>query len=179
MRGMVAKLASPHPLAETLPSLLQEDRFAGGLCSIFDELLAPVLLTLDTFTSYLDPAMTPDDMIPWLAQWLGLGVDMKVEQARQRQELQIACMLNATRGTRATIQTELESALGMPVEVSESGGARWSPTPGGPLPGEPEAMLSVVIHPAEGQEVDPDRLDDLIRWVKPAHVRHRVSVQAA
>jgi hypothetical protein len=87
--------------------------------------------------------------------------------------------LNATRGTRATIQTELESALGTPVEVSESGGARWSPTPGGPLPGEPEAMLSVVIHPAEGQEVDPDRLDDLIRWVKPAHVRHRVSVQAA
>jgi hypothetical protein len=40
-------------------------------------------------------------------------------------------------------------------------------------------MLSVVIHPAEGQEVDPDRLDDLIRSVKPAHVRHRVSVQAA
>ncbi len=179
MRGMIAELASPHPLAETLPSMLREDEFAGGLCSIFDDLLAPVLLALDTFASYLDPAITPDDMIPWLRQWVGLGVDMNVEQSRQRQELLIACLLNAKRGTRASIATELENALGMPVEVSDSGGARWSPSPGGQLPGDPEAMLSVVLHPAEGQEVDLDRLDDLIRSMKPAHVRHQVLVQTA
>ena len=49
MRGMVEELASPHPLTDTLPSMLQEDPFAGSLCGSFDELLAPVLLTLDTF----------------------------------------------------------------------------------------------------------------------------------
>jgi phage tail-like protein len=178
MRGMV-ELASPHPLADTLPSMLQEDPFARSLCASFDEVLAPVLLTLDTFASYLDPATTPEDMIPWLAQWLGLGVDLNVEQARQRYELQIAGTLNATRGTRRSIAMELENALGMPVEVSESGGARWSPSPGGPLPGEPQEMLTVVVHPAAGQEVDMDRLGALIRSVKPAHVRHRVSLQPA
>jgi phage tail-like protein len=178
MRGMVPELASPHPLAETLPSMLREDPFAGGLCESFDDLLAPVLLTLDTFASYLDPATTPEDMIPWLAQWLGLGVDLNVEQARQRYELQIAGTLNAMRGTRASIATELENALGMPVEVSESGAARWSPSPGGPLPGEPQEMLTVVVRAAPGQEVDMDRLDALIRSVKPAHVRHVVSVQS-
>ena len=177
MRGMVAELASPHPLAATLPSMLREDPFAGSLCASFDDLLAPVLLALDTFANYLDPATTPEDMIPWLAQWLGLGVDLNVEEARQRRELQMAALLNATKGTRAAIETELVNALGMPVEVSESGGARWSPSPGGPLPGEPQEMLSVVIHPAAGQEVDLDRLDALIRSLKPAHVRHRVSVQ--
>jgi phage tail-like protein len=177
MRGMVAELASPHPLTDTLPSMLREDPFAGSLCESFDDLLAPAVLTLDTFANYLDPATTPEDMIPWLAQWLGLGVDLNVEQARQRHELQIAGLLNATRGTRRSIATELENALGMPVDVSESGGARWSPTPGGTLPGEPQEMLSVVVHPAAGQEVDPDRVDALIRSVKPAHVRHRVSVQ--
>jgi phage tail-like protein len=179
MRGMVAELASPHPLAETLPSMLREDPFAGSLCGSFDGLLSPVLLTLDTFDNYLDPATTPDDMIPWLAQWLGLGVDLNVEQSRQRYELQIAGTLNATRGTRASIATELENALGIPVEVSESGAARWSPSPGGALPGEPQEMLSVVVHPDSGQEVDLDRLDALIRSVKPAHVRHVVSVQSA
>ena len=179
MRGMVAELASPHPLTDTLPSMLQEDPFAGNLCASFDELLAPVLLTLDTFANYLDPATTPEDMIPWLAQWLGLGVDLNVEQARQRHELQIAGVLNATRGTRASIATELENALGISVDVSESGGARWSPSPGGPLPGEPQEMLSIIVHPAAGQEVDVDRLDALIRSVKPAHVRHRVAVQPA
>jgi phage tail-like protein len=179
MRGMVDELTSPHPLAETLPSMLREDPFAGSLCASFDDLLAPVLLTLDTFANYLDPAITPEDMIPWLAHWLGLGVDLNVAQAQQRQELQIASLLNARRGTRASIETELTNALGMSVEVSESGGARWSPTPGGTLPGDPQEMLSVVVHPAAGQEVDLDRLDALIRSVKPAHVRHQVSVQSA
>jgi phage tail-like protein len=179
MRGMIAELASPHPLTDTLPSMLREDPLAGSLCASFDDLLAPVFLTLDTFANYLDPATTPDDMIPWLAQWLGLGVDLNVEQARQRHELQIAGLLNAMRGTRASIATGLENALGMPVEVSESGGARWSPSPGGPLPGEAHEMLSIVVHPAEGQEVDLDRLDALIRSVKPAHVQHRVAVKAA
>lgn len=178
MRGMIAELASPHPLTDTLPSMLREDPFAGSLCASFDDLLAPVLLTLDTFANYLDPTTTPDDMIPWLAQWLGLGVDLDVEQSRQRHELQIAGPLNALRGTRASIVTELENALGLPVDVTESGAARWSLSPGGPLPGEPHEMLSIIVHPAEGEQVDLDRLDALIRSVKPAHVRHRVAVQA-
>ena len=38
----------------------------------------------------------------------------------------------------------------MRVEVSESGGARWSPSPGGSLPGDPDATLSVVVHPDPG-----------------------------
>ena len=74
MRGRVDGLASPHPLADTLPSMLREDPVAGSLCASFDDLLAPVLLTLGHLANYLDPATTPDDMIPWLAQWLGLGV---------------------------------------------------------------------------------------------------------
>ncbi len=118
-------------------------------------------------------------MIPWLAQWLGLGVDLNVEQARQRHELQIAGSLNVTRGTRRSIELVLENALGMRVAVSESGGARWSPSPGGSLPGDPDATLSVVVHPDPGVEVDVDRLDALVRSVKPAHVRHVVSVQPA
>jgi phage tail-like protein len=179
MRGLVPALASPHPLADTLPSMLREDPFATSLCESFDEVLAPVLLTLDTFDSYLDPATTPEDMIPWLGQWLGLGVDTGVEQSRQRHELQIAGSLNITRGTRRSIELVCENALGMPVEVTESGGSRWSPSPGGSLPGEPDGTLSVVVRPGAGMEVDVDRLDALVRSVKPAHVRHVVSVQPA
>jgi phage tail-like protein len=179
MRGLISELPSPHPLSETLPSMLREDPFARSLCESFDDVLAPVLLTLDTFACYLDPATTPEDMIPWLAQWLGLGVDLNVEQARQRHELQIASSLNVTRGTRRSIELVLENALGMPVEVSESGGARWSPSPGGDLPGDHDAALTVLVRPPAGVEVDLDRLDALIRSAKPAHVRHVVSVQAA
>ena len=116
-------------------------------------------------------------MIPWLAQWLGLGADLNADQARQRDELRIAGPLNVTRGTRRSIELVLEQALGMPVEVSESGGARWTPSPGGSLPGEPDATITVVVRPGGGVTVDTDRLDALVRSVKPAHVRHVVSVQ--
>jgi len=179
MRGLVAELASPHPLTDTLPSMLREDPFARSLCESFDDVLAPVLLTLDTFDNYLDPATTPADMIPWLAQWLGLGAELNADQARQRDELRIAGSLNVTRGTRRSIELVLEHALGMPVEVSESGGARWTPSPGGSLPGEPDARITVVVRPSGTVTVDTDRLDALVRSVKPAHVRHVISVQPA
>lgn len=179
MRGMIAELPSPHPLTQTLPSMLREDSFASSLCASFDELLAPAILSLDTFVAYLDPDTTPEDMLPWLAQWLGLGIDLYVTQPPQRHELRLASSLNATRGTRHSIQQLIENAFGMPVEVTESGGARWTPTPGGELPGEPEPFVTVVVHPPSGVEVDLDRLDALIRSVKPAHVRHAVSVAAS
>jgi phage tail-like protein len=177
MRGRVTGLATPHPLADTLPGLLREDAFAGDLCASFDDLLAPVLLTLDTFADYLDPATTPDDMIGWLAQWLGLTVDPGVDHALQRHELAVAGSLNVTRGTRRSIELAVQSALGVPVEVSESGGARWSPSPGGQLPGDPTPAVAVVVHaPAESVEVD--RLDRLVASVTPAHVARTVSVHA-
>lgn len=176
MRGLVAGLASPHPLAETLPSMLREDPVADELCASFDDLLAPVVLTLDTFADYLDPATTPDDMIAWLAQWVGLSVDPGVEPAVQRHQLAAAGALNATRGTRRSIELALRSALGVPVEVSESGGARWSPSPGGPLPGDPVPIVQVVVR-AASEAVDLDRLDALVRSVTPAHVSRTVAVQ--
>ncbi|HEU5486932.1 MAG TPA: phage tail protein, partial [Microlunatus sp.] len=114
---MVTGLATPHPLADTLPGLLREDGFARELCASFDDLLAPVLLTLDTFADYLDPTTTPEDMIGWLAQWLGLTVDPGMEHAVQRHELAVAGWLNATRGTRRSIELALQSALGTGVEV--------------------------------------------------------------
>lgn len=176
MRGMITALPSPHPLADTLPSLLREDPFAQQLCASFDDLLAPVLLTLDTFADYLDPSTTPDDMIGWLAGWLGLTVDPGVEHAVQRHELAAAGSLNATRGTRRSIELALQSALGLPVEVSESGGARWSPSPGGDLPGDATPTVSVVVHAAP-DALERDRLDSLVRSVTPAHVARTVSVQ--
>lgn len=177
MRGTVAGLPSPHPLADTLPAMLREDVFARSLCASIDELVAPVLATLDAFDAYLDPETTPEDMVPWLAQWLGLGTDADTELPRQRTELTASSTLNATRGTRRSVELVLENALGTPVEVTESGGARWSPSPGGVLPGEPEPLVTVVLPGTP--DLDLDRLDALVRGVLPAHVRHVLTVRPA
>lgn len=177
MRGTIVGLASPHPLTDTLPTMLREDLFARGLCAGFDELLAPVVLDLDTFVAHLDPATAPDDLLPWLAQWLGLGIDAAMDPAPRRDELRVAGAVNAARGTRHSIELAVESVFAVAAEVAESGGARWSPTPGGALPGQGVPGITVVVTAPPGAEIDRDRLAAVVRSVAPAHIPLTVVVR--
>jgi len=176
MRGTIAGLSSPVPLADTLPSVLREDPFARELCASMDEVLAPVLLTLDAFPSYLDLTTAPEDMLPWLAQWLGMTIDQSQDLSIQRGLLGSAGELHATRGTQRGIQLAIEAALGVPVEVAETGGATWSEMPGGDLPGEPRPAVTITVRPGPGQQVDPDRVEALVASVTPAHVLHQIVI---
>ena len=168
MRGTIDILASPHPLVDTLPTMLREDPFARSLCAGFDELLAPVILDLDTFAAHLDPMTAPDDMLIWLAQWLGLGIDSGTDPVSLRGELQVAGAVNAARGTRRGIELAIEGVVGVAVDVAESGGVRWSPTPGGELPGQPVPGITVTVAAPSGGAIDRERLDAVIRSVTPA-----------
>jgi phage tail-like protein len=176
MRGTLDGLPTPRPLAATLPAMLREDPMARGLCDGLDEVLAPVLLSLDAFPAYLDLATTPDDMVPWLAQWVGMSVDLGEDLDRQRELLGSAGALHAIRGTRRGIELAVQAATGMPAEVVETGSASWSDTPGGALPGDPQPAVVVVVRPEPDAYVDADRLDALVEALKPAHVQHRVQI---
>lgn len=178
MRGTLLGLRTPSPLADTLPSVLREDSFARELCASLDEVLAPVLLSLDGFPAYLDLTTTPEDMLAWLAQWLGVSVDVTQDLDTQRGLLRAAGELHATRGTQRGIQLAVESALGVPVDVTETGAAAFSATPGGDLPGEPGARVVVVVRPRPGQTIDPDRVDAVVKASKPAHVQHVIRIEA-
>lgn len=178
MRGTIAGLQTPSPLADTLPAVLREDVFARGLCASLDEVLAPVLLSLDAFPAYLDLTTTPTDMLPWLAQWLGMAVDADQPVDTQRSLLRSAGELHATRGTRRGMELAISAALGLPVEVSETGAAAWSATPDGELPGEPGSGMVVTVRAAGDQPVDLDQVEALVKAVKPAHVQHRIQVAA-
>ena len=65
-RGLVRMLISPHPLADALPALFQEDGFTQRFMSAFDAALAPVFATLDNLPTYFDPWLTPPDFLEWL-----------------------------------------------------------------------------------------------------------------
>ena len=76
----------------------------------------PVVLDLDTFVDHLDPDTVPDDMLPWLATWLGLGIDSPSTQSPQRHELRATRSVNPVRGTRRSIELAVASTFG---------GTRW------------------------------------------------------
>lgn len=176
MRGTLDGAVSPLPLSTTLPTMLREDPFAQQLCAGLDEVLAPVLMSLDAFSAYLDLSTAPADLLPWLGYWLGMDVDPDEDLDLQRQLLASASDLHAIRGTRRGIELALEAALGVDVQVSETGGCVWTTQPGTALPGEPRPAIVVSVDSTEDDPIDAERLDALVGQIKPAHVLHRVQV---
>ena len=175
MRGHLPGLTSPFPLGATLPGLYQDDRFAQQLCAALDEVLAPVITTLDCLPAYLDPDTTSLDVLGWLAGWVGVAVD-DVAPARRRELVRRAAELHRWRGTAHGVRAAVTVWCGVEPEVLESGGSGWSTEPGAPLPGEPVPWLVVRVRVAEPSSVDAGALDGLVAAIKPAHVPHRVEV---
>lgn len=175
MRGAVPGLASPHPLGHTLPGLYAEDSLAQRLCQGLDEILAPVLATLDCLPAYLDPGTTPADLLKWLAGWVGMADAAELPEARRRELVAEAAQLYVWRGTPATIMSIVELTTGRSPEIIESGGTAWSQEPGGQLPGHPEAGVVVRLRTADPQ-AEESRLMALLAAFAPAHVPWRLEL---
>ena len=176
MRGMIEGLASPHPLGDTLPALYRADPFAQDLCGGLDEVLAPILATLDSLHAYLDPGTAPDDMLGWLAGWLGIVLDGHQSAGRQRELVQAGVQLLHWRGTVRGVRAAVGALFDTPPQVTESGGTAWSAEPGSDLPGSAQTELVVRMAVSDPDAFDLRRLDALVAMVKPAHVPHRVEV---
>ena len=83
MRGTIPGLGTPHPLGSGLPALYLEDDLAQRLLAALDEVLAPVLCTLDNLDHYLDPSLAPLDFVEWLAGWVGAACEQEAELAAE------------------------------------------------------------------------------------------------
>ncbi|MGB3686929.1 MAG: phage tail protein [Ornithinimicrobium sp.] len=175
MRGALPGLASPHPLGETLPALFQDDAFAQAMCQGLDETLSPVFAVLDNLAAYLDLATTPEDMLVWMSQWLGLQISQDLPIERQRELLRVATEMHGWQGTTRGMRLALEAVFGIAVEVRDSGGSTWSSNPQAALPGEADASVEVVIDPGAVTEEQLETINAFVDTLKPAHVRHRLT----
>ena len=176
MRGLVPGLASPYPLGEILPSLYREDYFAQHLCGGLDEVLAPVIATLDSLPAYLDPATAPEDMLGWLAGWMGIVLDGHQSAERQREFVQVGVELLQWRGTARGVRAAVRALFDIEPELNESGGTAQSTQTGTALPGSDRPDLLVRLRVPNPEEFDVRRLDALVEMAKPAHLPHRVEV---
>lgn len=176
MRGSSGGLGTPHPLATTLPALLAQDDFVQRMCGGLDDVLAPVFATLDCFPAYLDPATTPEDMLAWLAGWIGLTLEAGEPPERCRELVLQGVAQLGRRGTTRGLAVAIETVFGVQPEILESGGAAWSARPGSAMPGAPAGQLLVRLRVRDASTIDFARLDALVAALKPAHIPHRVEV---
>jgi phage tail-like protein len=177
VRAHLPGLTSPYPLGHALPAIFQDDDFTQRWLAGLDEVLAPVFCTLDNIDSYFDPQLAPDDFVSWLASWVGLVVDETWTVERRRQLVAEAAELYRLRGTAKGLAAHVAAFTGVMPEVIESGGAGWSASPDGAMPGDDSCSVTVRVAAAAGA-IDVERLDRIVAAAKPAHVVHTVELVA-
>lgn len=177
MRGTVPGLATPYPLRDMLPAVLREDGFLERWTAGLDDVLAPIVSTLDCLTAYIDPTTAPTDFLAWLAGWFGVVLDESLPIERRRASVAGAVRLYRARGTLAGLTAVLELVSGGRVEITDSGGVAAARAPDSALPGDDVPMLVVrVALPPDAEPVGERTLQELIAADKPAHVAHRLEV---
>jgi len=176
MRGTIDELESAAPFGPMLPAIYQEDEFSMRFIAGFDDVLAPVLLTLDCLIDYFDPALTPTDFLEWLAGWVGIEIDESWATERRRAAVATAVEMYRMRGTISGLRANLEVLSGGQVEITDSGGVAWSTSPMGQLPGQDSPRLAVRVTVPGADERTSKAIDSIVATAKPAHVVHRVEV---
>lgn len=170
----VAGLPTPHPLIDQLPAVYLEQDFLQRFLAALDDVLAPVLLTIDNLPAHLDPRSAPDDFLDWLARWVAVEPHEDSPTEVRRAAVRGAVTRHARRGTVGGLAEALRLETGTEPEIVESGGTAWSTGPGTPLPGGGRPWVTVRVRAGgadgSGRVVDRVRLEELIGAEVPAHV---------
>lgn len=169
-------LRTPYPLVTLMPSVFQDDSFTTRWTAGLDDVLAPIIASIDCLAAYLDPLITPADFLEWMAGWLGATLDENWPEDRRRAVIAQSADLYRQRGTVGGLRRHLELITGGRVELRDNGGVTSSSRPGSRLPGDHRLSLSIRVLVPEPDLVDRRALDSLVAMVKPAHVPHTLEV---
>ncbi|OFE15514.1 hypothetical protein BA895_06755 [Humibacillus sp. DSM 29435] len=176
MRGRVDGLQSPFPVLFQLPGVYQEEGFTERFVGAFDDSLAPLVSSLDNLATYVDPDLTPPDFLAWLAGWVAVDLDDQTRTADLRRAVRASVPTHRRRGTRLGLREVVSHLTGAQVEVTDSGGAIWSVTPGTPLPGDPDPVVRIRVLVDDLGSLDRSRLEAVVRSAKPVHVADVIEV---
>jgi phage tail-like protein len=174
VRTGIADLPTAHPMGLRLPAVYVDDDFTQRLTQALDEVLAPVLLTLDCLAYYLDPETAPPDVLAWLAGWVALALDDAWTVERRRRLVANAVDLHRWRGTKRGLAAHVRLLTGGEVDVVDSGGCTWSAQAQGPLPGSARPWVEVQITGGRLAGADDRWLRAVVAEALPAHVPVRI-----
>lgn len=180
VRGALGGLASPHPLEQWLPDVFEpdEDAFLVRFCRAFDDVLAPIFATLDSLEAYVDPRLTADDFVPWLAHWVAVDQDLGWPEDRMRAFIAEAAPLYRRWGTSSAIERIVSLFTGAEVEVLDTGATTWGSQASPPDARGPQALVRVRGQEADWQGARRAALERVVREATPAHVAVTVEVVA-
>lgn len=145
-------------LLEYLPPIYHSD-FMSRFMALFEAILMPMEWTVDNFDLYMDPRTSPNDFLPWLANWFVIMFDDSWSEAKRRTFLQEAHQIYARRGTRWALARTLAIYTGREPEIDDE------------APNLEPLTFSVRLPVAE-ETFKRDIVENIIDTHKPAHTTY-------
>lgn len=145
-----------------LPGIYQDDDFLARFLLIFESILGPIDRMVGNIHHYFDPDITPPETLRWLASWLGVVLDPRWPEERQRDLVRGATDLYRWRGTRRGLSTVLRLATGARPDITEPTLTELSADPTRAF------RFAVSLRLPAGQPVDEDLIASVIDLEKPA-----------
>ncbi|MEQ9237552.1 phage tail protein [Coleofasciculus sp. E2-BRE-01] len=99
-----------------VPEIYQEVDFIGRFLKIFEQAFEPTLQSLEALWAYLDPLMTPETLLPFLAHWVGWQLNPALSLQRQRYLIRQAMEIYRWRGTRRGLRFYLHLFTDLPLD---------------------------------------------------------------
>jgi phage tail-like protein len=166
-----------------LPAFYSADNFMGRFLMIFESIFTPIERMVDHIELYLDPAIMPEDFLPWIASWLDLVLDENWPVEKRRRLVSSAVDLYRWRGTRRglreylTVYTSVEPMITEHLGgVSLDGQARLGENT---VLGEGrDHCFTVTLEVDDVFAIDLDRVKAIIEAEKPAHTAYILHVVA-
>src|SRR3990172_11674081 len=115
----------PSRYLDYLPGVYRQDDFMGRFLLVFESILGPVERMVDELPGYFDPAVCPEELLPYLAHWVALALAERWPIARRRRMIKAAAELHRYRGTRRGLRAYLWAVTGVtPLIVENCDGSR-------------------------------------------------------
>lgn len=171
-RRMVTGLGTPFPLINAVPPMLAEDPFVQRMMPAFDEVLAPIINTLDCFPYYLDPSIAPMDMVTYMASWLFPSYEDQLSEEGLRHALATVVERSGWRGTKRGVIEALETFQLASIDIQDSGGTIVGGTPSDPTTWPEVAAPAVTVTCVMGpnSSLNESQIRAVMRFLVPAHV---------
>jgi phage tail-like protein len=182
LRLTVIEDACDERLAVLTYALLERRPFALRFMDAFDEVLAPIVASLDNLEAYFDPRLAPEDLVDWLCTWVAFSPRRDAHLSQRRAHVRGAVQLLREWGTAAGIRHFVAIFAGVQpgqVEIEDSGSVISSTNPRAAIPGPSTQGLTVRVRLQPGDRLQRSYLDRLVTVSKPAHVPHRTEVIAS
>jgi phage tail-like protein len=181
-RGTSTAVPVTQPILETLPSIYRDGHFLRGFAGGLDAVWSSVFATLDCLHAYVDPAVSPDDFLPWLGEWVGAELDEDWTTERRRMFIARAADIYAARGTATSLAEEIGLYTGGHVRVDDPGSVTTARLPGGR--GDARAVgadrtVRVVVDVDGAAGVNWPALQVIVRAAVPAHLPVELELREA